>query len=649
MPERVSGSLVAVRSSRVPQHEARDDVRRAESRRIAGSVPVLVLDEGMGAQATARTLASLSRQTIATRMVPSLASDGAIDTPFVVLVLAGTVLDVTACERAIWFLSTHADRTCVTGGVEGHDAPMTPLLCAAQFLVVRTDAAVRVLAATPTPKPALAVALAVGLYRECGRGAGWVAQPLIHEPVASDVLSPIANDALQALRALGLDSTLLVDVDSNRVSRLPLQWLSRSAPPQLPVRLAPATGLRILLLVQGFPMGGYTAVNVDLVPRLAAAGHVITSCATEIWRSDWRLDRIRAAAPDIHHPHATVPADSVPAYIDSLITSREIDVVLMSHSHLAYHLLPFLRSRHPRVAFVDWVHTDWFEDGMYGSYSTMAAQWTGELDAQLTTSHALRQHLLSEGCAEDAVETAYIGIDTALWLRSGARHAEIRASIGATDDTLVLLFSGRLSPEKRPHLAVDVLAGLCAEGHDVHLLMVGEGPLSQDTLQRAHAAGVGDRCKLLGELDEYTLRHVYAAADVLLAPSTIEGISRSVYEAMSMECVPVVSDVGGQRELVAAGTGSLVLADGDDAAPYLEAMRTWLDPAARRQAGAAARARIVARFDSGATVRSITAALTRAQVRRRSRQAVVPAPIADSLAVLSLEVTRRHVLRAMGR
>ena len=396
-------------------------------------------------------------------------------------------------------------------------------------------------------------------------------------------------------------------------------------------------------------MGGYTAFNADLLPRLVAEGHAITTCTTEWWRTDWRLDRVRDAAPDIHHAQAVVPPAAVPAYVDWLIVSRKIDVVLLSHSHLGYHMLPYLRARHPKVAFVDYVHTDWFESGMYGSYATMAARWEGELDAQLATSHALVAQLTGNGCAADGLRAAHIGIDTMLWRHDGERLADVRASIGASASTLVLLFAGRVSPEKRPHLALDVVSALLAEGHDVQLLVAGGGPLLQAMHDRAVTSGIAEHAKFLGELDEQTLRHVYAASDVFLAPSEIEGIARSLYEAMSMGCIPVVSDVGGQRELVVAGTGSLIDASRDDATLYIAGVRPWLDPVARRKASAAARAQIVAHFNSARTVRIVSDTLHLARQRRRARQTVIPRAMADELAVLSIEVIRRHVLRAVAR
>ena len=118
---------------------------------------------------------------------------------------------------------------------------------------------------------------------------------------------------------------------------------------------------------------------------------------------------------------------------------------------------------------------------------------------------------------------------------------------------------------------------------------------------------------------------------------------------MAMGCIPVVSDVGGQRELVVPGTGSLVDASADDAAPYVDGVRPWLNAAARAAASAAARAHIATHFDSAQTVATVSDTLQLARTRRRTRQAVLPAAMADEFAVLSLEIIRRHVLRTIAR
>jgi glycosyltransferase involved in cell wall biosynthesis len=599
--------------------------------------------------ARARTLASLDAQSVAVSLCASPAAVDADAQPILIVVLAGVELDATACERAAWFLATHPTVQCVAGSIATVPDPQATLSSASQFVAIRTSVAQALLSPGEPLHSSIVIALAIGVLRVTGRGAGWIADPVIRAEADARTTAPIIADARVALQSLGLQESALIDTAPSGLPLNPQQRLLAVQPPVLDVRIAPATGLRVLVLLQGFPMGGYTAFNADLLPRLAAAGHAITTCTTEWWRSDWRLDQVRAASPDIHHAHAVVPPATVPAYIDWLIASRRIDVVLLSHTLLGLHSLPFLRARHPGVAFVDYVHTDWFEVGMYGSYATMASQWESQLDAQLATSHALVEQLVTQGCAPDAVRAAHIGIDTALWRHNGPRLADVRASLGASAGTLVLLFSGRVSPEKRPHLAVDVTATLLAEGHDVVLVVAGSGPLLQAMHERAVTRGIGARVKILGELNEHTLRHVCAACDVFLAPSEIEGIARSLYEAMAMGCIPVVSDVGGQRELVVPGTGSLVNATRDDAAPYVEGVRPFLHVAARAKASAAARAHVAAHFDSTATVKTVCDTFALARTRRAARQDLLPPAMAEELAVSGVELIRRHVLRSLAR
>ena len=613
------------------------------------ALAVLVLPTGSSAAARDRTTRSLAQQSVAVCVKDTLAALATAPGEYVALVLTGVELDATACERAVWFLATRPGVACVSGAAAATASDAPALSSVTQFLVVRYDVLRQVLSPPNAIAANTAIAVAIAVRQLTGSGPAWLAEPVIRATADAAILAPIEAEARAAMAPLGIDYVTLVDMAPSALPTRPQQSLMQFTYPALSVRVRPARGMRVLALLQGFPMGGYTAFNADLLPRLVSAGCAVTTCTTEWWRTDWRLDQVRDAAPDIHHAHATVPPAAVAAYVDWLITSRAIDVVLLSHSLLGFHLLPWLRARHPGVAFVDYVHTDWFEVGMYGSYATIAAQWESQLDAQLATSDALLSQLVTHGCTADAMRAAHIGIDTTTWQHCGPRMPEIRASIGAGADTLVLLFSGRVSSEKRPHLAVDVAAQLVSEGHDIVLVFAGGGALLQATHERAVSRGIADRCKFLGELDEATLRHVYSAADLFIAPSEIEGIARSLYEAMAMGCVPVVSDVGGQRELVVPGTGSLVDATRDDAALYVDGVRPFLECAARAVASAAAREHVVAHFDSRRTVTTVCDTLAMARARRRDRQAVIPPAVAETLVMSAIEIIRRHVLRTAGR
>lgn len=614
---------------------------------------------GRDEAARARTIASLAAQTISVKVLGAGATLLTQHAPVLVMVAAGVALDTTACERAVWYLSSHPVAGWVSGGPY-HDAnPTAPLEACLQFCAVRsaearavmTDRVWRDAGHTGAATPGLAMHCIVSLKRR-GAYGGWL-DPVLAVAADDAAQQQTIDRAYASLPLLDLDETDFVEPELSAPWPLPLQHLIQPATPALDVQVAPATGARVLALLQGFPMGGYTAFNADVLPRLAARGHVITTACLEWWRSDWRLDQLRAVAPDIHHVPSVVPFAAMAAYVEHLMTSRAIDVVLLSHAFAGYRLLPWLRARFPHVAFVDYVHTEWFEQSMYGSYATMSAQWSAALDAHIASSRALAEAIVQGGAEPSRVQVAHIGIDTATWSRAGIDRDGIRSAFGASAESTVLLFAGRVSPEKRPLIAVEALEQLRAEGRDVRLVVAGDGPLLRAMHDMVATRGLAEWVSFLGEVDEATLRQVYSAADVFFAPSEIEGIARTLYEAMSMECVPVVSNVGGQRELVTTSCGTLVNPQPGTVATYLPSLRSWCDAAARMRAGQAARAHIVEHFDSQHTVAALEAAFSSARASARGRVGgeappalLMPPALAEEMAVLGLDVARRQALAA---
>jgi len=362
---------------------------------------------------------------------------------------------------------------------------------------------------------------------------------------------------------------------------------------------------------------------------------------------------VRAATSDVVHASGVVGFASMPRYVSYLIASRGIDVVLVSHSLAGYRMLPWLRRQHPNVAFVDYVHTDWFEAQMYGSYAAMGAAHAEWLDVQLASSQALAHDLVQRGARAETTMAQPINLDVTDWDPARFRAAEIRTSLGCRPDQPLILFAGRLSSEKRPLLAVECWKALVESGVDAKFAFAGQGQLLGATVDAVQKAGLAHRVEFLGELDGDMLRYVYSAADVYHAPSEIEGIARALFEAMAMQCVPVVADVGGQRELVSAECGVLVPHGVDEVQRYVVALRAAVDGANMRRMQKASRARIVQHFTSAQCVAGFEKAFELAIAQRVASSAAGAATesraAARELALSGLETNRRHYWRARGK
>ena len=122
------------------------------------------------------------------------------------------------------------------------------------------------------------------------------------------------------------------------------------------------------------------------------------------------------------------------------------------------------------------------------------------------------------GLRTGSVRVIPYGVDVDLYAapEDGKRERLRGEQFGVPATAEVLCCVGRLNPEKRIDLAIRAVPLLVERGHDVHLLIAGNGPLRGD-LGALGEHGVGGRVHFLGRVSPP--RKVYTAADLTLFPS----------------------------------------------------------------------------------------------------------------------------------
>lgn len=148
-----------------------------------------------------------------------------------------------------------------------------------------------------------------------------------------------------------------------------------------------------------------------------------------------------------------------------------------------------------------------------------------------------------------------------------------------------LLYVGRLAPEKRPDLAVRVLAELRERGHGATLRVIGGGPESTTVRALADELAVESFVAFTGEtvVDQGT----YQAGSVLLVPSDFEASPMVLIEATSLGIPCVATDVGRGVQWIAERTGSVTIVPRRDVGAMADAVESWWEES---EAAAAARA-----------------------------------------------------------
>ena len=144
------------------------------------------------------------------------------------------------------------------------------------------------------------------------------------------------------------------------------------------------------------------------------------------------------------------------------------------------------------------------------------------------------------------------GVDTELF-HPRRRSLATRACLtDGRPDRPILLYAGRLSPEKNLELLLPVLKGLPG----CHLALVGDGPARAD-LERLFA---GHAVTFTGFLAGEQLAQAFASADVFVMPSPTETLGFVVLEAMASGVPVVAARAGGIPDLVAHGVNGLLFA-----------------------------------------------------------------------------------------
>lgn len=164
-------------------------------------------------------------------------------------------------------------------------------------------------------------------------------------------------------------------------------------------------------------------------------------------------------------------------------------------------------------------------------------------------------------------------------------RGEARVALGIDADAELVVYVGRLVPEKGLRELLDAMALLAPQRPKLQLALVGEGPM-RTGLETRIAADPTLRVHLAGAQGPHEVARWMAASDLVTLPSYSEGHPNVLVEALACGRPVVATPVGGIPEVVDAECGLLVAARDPDAlaAGLRDALdRRWDDDALSRR------------------------------------------------------------------
>jgi glycosyltransferase involved in cell wall biosynthesis len=146
-----------------------------------------------------------------------------------------------------------------------------------------------------------------------------------------------------------------------------------------------------------------------------------------------------------------------------------------------------------------------------------------------------------------------------------------RKSFGFKQDDILLLYVGRLGPEKNLPFLLRSFRGLALAYDRVYLLLVGEGPASEDMRDMVKQMKMESRVKFTGLIPYDELPGYLAMGDAFVTASISEVHPLSVIEAMASGLPVLGIQSPGIGDTIEDGaTGFLV--DGEDLAAFTAKM-----------------------------------------------------------------------------
>ena len=402
----------------------------------------------------------------------------------------------------------------------------------------------------------------------------------------------------------------------------------------------------VLFLVSCLPMGGACKFILDIAGQLKAQGYRVTIATTAYFTGNpnpW-LDELLRIVPDVFIlPHAR-PVE-LPRLIVHLARTRRCGRVVISHSMLGYQLLPWLRSELPGVSFLDYTHIEYETEYPNGGYALRSVNYQPLLDLSMVSSGHLRQWMMSKGADGEGIRVCHTNIDTEKWKPDAEARARERHELGIDRKTTMILYPCRLAEQKRPEFMCNIVAVLRKATQAPFVVVVaGDGHLMPALKNFVKKQGLEDSIRLLGAVSLERVARLHNAADIFLLPSLIEGISLALFEAMALESVPVVADVGGQRELVTPDCGYLIpIRDAKwEFADYVNILKRLAEnPELRQEKAATCRKRVREHFRLDQMTATFIAALQEAGLRHDRRSVSLPAKsICLEMATLAVDHIR---------
>lgn len=247
--------------------------------------------------------------------------------------------------------------------------------------------------------------------------------------------------------------------------------------------------------------------------------------------------------------------------------------------------------------------------GGSGVIPLMTRSRAGRVELQWLRQWAHRIMILNQGMRQEAIQEGFPAkqlywmpnpVDTDEFAPCGEEERlKRRKQLGIPLTALVLLYCGRLAPEKALPSLLKAFARAVCRIPEAMLVLVGDGPLQESLIAQAGELRIPpERIRFVGRVSPAEVCSWLQIADIFTLFSFSEGFPCALVEAMSVGLPCVVSDIPANSQLIESGRHGLLAPVGDSEALGAALVHLLEDPQLRVRMGVAARRSVIENYST---------------------------------------------------
>lgn len=302
--------------------------------------------------------------------------------------------------------------------------------------------------------------------------------------------------------------------------------------------------MRIVHVIASLGVGGAETLLAEITKRQMVDGHEVHIVTL--------LDRQDVAIADgIKVHHLLRKGERVNAVRLILAIRRAMGLIRpdVVHSHMLHSnlLIRISRSICSVPKLVNTVHSAFETDNRF---YRLGYRWL-ERAADVTvfvSEEAMDRYVAERLTSSRRAAVVRNGIDTSIFCFDMEARNRIRRELSIEEGDFLITAIGRLTKQKDYPNLLESFARVADVRYGARLLIVGEGDLEQEIVQRISDLGLESKVTLAGVRHDIPM--VLSASDMLVLSSEYEGFGLVLAEAMACEVPVVATDCGGTAEVV---------------------------------------------------------------------------------------------------